>query len=196
MTATDWTAPADWAVGLALELATRSPCRSKRGAVTYFLAPATVGSVIVGAKLEIVGTGYNGPPAPFGCPGRARCAGNCGQRSVHAEVRALRTPPPYGVTVDLVHVERAADGGVVACDGPSCWQCAREIVDVGFVDGVWLFEARRCTCGYGDRVGPHAMHCRIRPIDDRGEWDPGPHWLRYTAEEFYWVTLDRCGVPL
>jgi hypothetical protein len=68
------------------------------------------------------------------------------------------------------------DGSVVACNGPSCWQCAREILDVGFVGGVWLYEL-------SDWLG-----VRI----------PEPHgksfWRRYPAEEFYHRTLARCGM--
>ena len=40
------------------------------------------------------GEGYNGPPID-GCPGRAVCAGKCGQFSVHAEMRALRSAALY-----------------------------------------------------------------------------------------------------
>jgi site-specific DNA-cytosine methylase len=72
--------------------------------------------------------------------------------------------PPW----DLVHVELGPDGGVVPCDGPSCWQCSREILDVGFVGGVWLYE-----------------HILLAP---------GRMWRRYPAEEFYRVTLENCGM--
>jgi hypothetical protein len=153
----------------ALQIAAQSPCRSKRGVTLYDMRTGA-----------FRGAGFNGPPG--GCPGRAVCAGTCGQRSVHAEVRALREaavyiryhpPGPY----DLIHVELAADGGVVACSGPSCSGCAAQILDVGFVGGVWLYEM-------SDWLG-----LRIPPPDGK------PFWRRYSAEEFNRVTLQRCGVP-
>lgn len=108
------TAPDDHIIRTALENAAFSPCRSKRGVVLY--------DPITGA---FRGAGHNGPPSPLTCPGRAICAGTCGQRSVHAEIRALREAAEYRRyhptgPYDLVHVELAADGGVEACGGPSC----------------------------------------------------------------------------
>jgi hypothetical protein len=190
----------------ALKVAADSPCRSKRGVVLYDMETGA-----------FRGAGTNGPPG--GCPGRAICAGTCGQRSVHAEMRALREaamyiryghpPGPY----DLIHVELAADSGAASCDGPNCWQCSREIVDVGFVGGVWLYEAtpeehcphideRRVDCPYcqGEacRICDSALvrgrcdhdvldrHCGLHVTDAR--------WRRYTAEEFHRVTLERCGM--
>ena len=166
-------APDDCHIRTALEAAKRSPCRSKRGVVLF--NPTT------GAHR---GAGYNGPPDGV-CPGRAICAGTCGQRSVHAEVRALRDAmrvwiPNYGGSepgaLDLVHVELAADGGVVACDGPSCPGCAAPISDAGFVGGVWLYEM-------SDWLG-------VRIPEPNGR----SHWRRYTAEEFHHATLERCGL--
>jgi hypothetical protein len=94
---------------------------------------------------------------------------------------------------DLVHVELSPDGGVVACNGPSCWQCAREILDVGFVDGVWLNEA----------TYHRPLNCP-QCVNQLGEqtWmrDKCPHeparaeWRRYTADEFYRVTLANYGL--
>jgi deoxycytidylate deaminase len=130
-------APPDQVVKLVLEVASRSPCRSKRGVVLYDPRGAPSGA------------GHNGPPNDT-CPGRAICTGTCSQRAVHAEVRALRAAQ-IGRTataalggrlepLDLVHVERAADGGVVVCDGPSCRGCAAQILDSSFVGWVWLYE--------------------------------------------------------
>lgn len=151
----------------ALRVAAQSPCRSKRGVVLFH---PTTGAVR--------GAGFNGPPIG-GCPGRSVCAGKCGQLSVHAEMRALRAAALYlpnyadGMpdgTWELLHVELAADGGVVACDGPSCVTCSREIADVGFVGGVWLYEREQWP-------------------DATGGWDGRAQWRRYSAEEFHRTTL-------
>ena len=65
-------------VALASSIARLSPCRSRRGVVLWDPLTRT-----------IRGTGFNGPPRLRACPGRDVCAGTCGQRSVHAEVRAI-----------------------------------------------------------------------------------------------------------
>lgn len=164
-------APDQCHIDHALRVAAKSPCRSKRGVVLY--------NARTGAHR---GEGFNGPPSGV-CPGRAICAGTCGQRSVHAEVRALRDAAVWGRhhdldDIELLHIELASDGGVAACAGPSCWQCAREVLDVGFVRGVWLYEL-------SDWLG-----MRIPEPDGRS------HWRRYTAGDFYAVTLKRCGMAL
>lgn len=165
--------PAQFMIDHALRVAALSPCRSKRGVALFNMATGA-----------FRGHGFNGPPALLGCPGRERCAGTCGQRSVHAEVRALRDaetwrrhhePGPF----DLIHVELGADGGVVACDGPSCWQCAREVLDVGFVGGVWLYER---------------VYVEVTGLGTSAPESFGARWRRYAAEEFYCVTLERCGM--
>lgn len=184
------TAPPDQVVKLALQTAALSPCLSKRGVVAYI--PDALG----GARV-IAGAGYNSPPAPFTCPGRAVCAGNCGKRCVHAEMRALRSAADIGDALELVHVElatavqidpdgpvtsrRVGDrieytlparavpiGAVAACDGPGCWQCELPTVAEANAAGVTRADDPR-----------HAGLAR---------------WRRYTAEEFYRVTLQRCGM--
>lgn len=152
--------PDETHVLMALDAAEMSPCRSKRGVVLY--DPAS------GAHR---GSGYNGPPGGT-CPGRAICAGSCGQRSVHAEIRALRVADVYRrhtprALLDLVHVELGPGRTVVSCDGPSCAGCAAQILDSGFVGGVWLYEAER---GHGG-------------ID---------RWVRYGAGDFYRISMERC----
>ncbi len=161
------TSPPDQIIKLALTTAAQSTCRSKRGVVVYY--SASVGEPV------IEGVGFNGPPRGMPCPGREICSGTCGQRCVHAEIRALRLGGRNGGNQsELVHVELAADGNVVACDGPGCWQCSREILDVGFVAGVWLYEA----------------------VMDSVEYMVAGAWRRYTSKEFHRVTLGRCGIPL
>ena len=174
------TAPAQNIIIRALEVAASSPCRSKRGVVLY--DPAT------GAHR---GSGHNGPPT--GRPGRAICAGTCGQRSVHAEVRALRDALVYtqhhGVgPCDLVHVELAADGGVVACGGPSCPGCAAQILDAGFVGGVWLYLSAKAWRSIPIDLLPYPG------IQFDAAYNPVDAWARYTAEEFYAVTMKHCVV--
>lgn len=170
--------PPQHVVEHALHVARMSPCRSKRGAVLW--EPST-GS--------FRGQGFNSPPDLRKCPGREVCTGTCGQRTVHAEVRAILEAVPLRRTVDLglydlLHVElattlllrpgenpgferRVVDGAMVACDGPSCGGCAALISDVGFVGGVWLFEYN--TVGWAG-------------------------WRRYTADAFYEATVGR-AVP-
>lgn len=214
--------PAD-IIDLAIHATGQSPCRSRRGVVIYH--PVTD---------AVLGWGHNGPPLKMGCPGRAHCAGNCGVRSVHAEARALRQADQARqakggmlLHLELVHVERSGLGpDVVACDGPSCPTCAREILDVGFVAGVWLYEVTppasgcpyigrasrlnhlsRENCAYCARVS--CLRCKPAGGSDsdcaHGDDDRHWHmqripvtraWRRYTAEEFYHETLRRCGLSL
>jgi hypothetical protein len=170
--------PPEHVVAQAVHVAALSPCRSKRGVVIW---DPHSGS--------FRGHGFNSPPALFGCPGRAVCAGTCGQRTVHAEVRAIRDASPQRrdrdmSLYDLLHVELASSlllrpgespgferrfvhGAVVACEGPSCGSCAALISDVGFIGGVWLLEH--------DLAG-------------------GSGWRRYTADAFYEATVSR-SVP-
>lgn len=156
-------APPDWVVAQAVQIAMRSPCRSKRGVVLY--SPGSRTS-------SIVGSGLNSPPPGFPCPGRDRCSGKCKDLAVHAEVRALYSVSldnrDYAVGLDLVHVEVASDGGMVSCDGPSCASCSKQIVDSGFVSGVWLYQ-----------------------------WDsPGrASWRRYEVTDFHRASLGNNGLP-
>jgi deoxycytidylate deaminase len=185
--------------------AVRSPCaKSRRGVVLYrqqHLEPPV-----------IFGTGFNGPPMPFTCPGRELCAGTCGKRCVHAEMRALRVAEPLTLqsgSLDLVHVKLGADGHVTPGGGPSCWQCSREILDVGFVGGVWLYEEMpeewcphidelRTSCRYcqGDacRICASAPSCgpRCHDVLDRHHGLPvvAARWRYRTALEFHRVTLE------
>lgn len=191
-------------IELALAVAARSPCRSKRGVVIYDRSTG-----------DCLGTGFNGPPSGE-CPGRTVCAGNCGQRSVHAEMRAIRDverrqQPLISLDLNLIHVELAAGGNVTACKGPRCWQCASVILDVGFVSSVWLYEKTWETCddpnGCSYCARESCRECEIaaagaNPRDvcasghDRhyGLLLADPRWRRYSAADFYRGTLERCGM--
>lgn len=151
--------------------AAQSPCaKSKRGAVIFDTR-----------TLGIVGGAYNRPPLSLACDGSSECRTSCAKRCLHAESLALRLwqavldvqrdpgdPITDPAVFDLVHVKIDHDGRVIAGGGPSCWQCAREVLDAG-LGGVWLFE------------GSQLIH---RP----------PVWARYSAEEFWTATCAECGV--
>lgn len=176
-------------------------------------------------RQQVISTGRNCQPAPFVCDGGSpRCREVCGKRCVHAERRALdgmlsmlggfvpqvdREPSD----LDLVHVKLGTDGRVIAGGGPSCWQCSREILDVG-IGGVWLYEAMpEEWCPHTDMPRTECSFCQGADcIADRGKCDtPGPcdhdvidrhgglpvvtaRWRRYGAEEFHRVTLRNCGM--
>jgi deoxycytidylate deaminase len=175
------TGPHPTSIATAEAAAQKSPCaKSKRGVVVY--------SQPSSGLPFIHGVGFNGPPAPFSCTATNRCREICGKICVHAEMRAIRTirglDDLYG-DLHLLHVKLGPDGHVVPGSGPSCWQCSREILDAGFIAGVWL--------------------CEARPLDAVEAWDrwygggepqlPGePSWRYYTAEEFHRQTLRSCGI--
>lgn len=173
------TAPPDVVIAAAESAARESPCaKSARGAVIYEPAGA------VYTSMRIVTVGYNGPPSPITCDGSPSCRRDCGKRCVHAEARAVRglTPddrewpgPTFG-HLELVHVKLGEDGRLVAGGPPICWQCSREILDVG-IGAVWLFE----------RV-PAAFSSTGKIVPSHGVW------RRYTAEEFHRVTIKNCEV--
>jgi deoxycytidylate deaminase len=172
-----------------LAIAARSPCRSKRG--------VTLHDMRTGA---FRGGGFNGPPALLPCAGREKCAGNCGQRCVHAEVRALRDAAAWEgfstlTDIDLIHVEIDPGGGVLACDGPRCPSCAAQVLDVGFVKGVWLYlGVSRCLACRRFEDSSDAEERYKRCPECGADLTPAGVWSRYSANEFYRVTLQRCGM--
>jgi len=198
-------APPDVVVELAEELAARSQCRSRRGAVLYYEP--------IGHAVRLKGSGFNGPPGPFACPGRDRCKGICGQLCVHAEMRALRGVSNPGRPLDLVHVELGPDGHVTPSGGPSCWQCSREILDVGFVAGVWLYEKMpEEWCPHIDMRRTDCLYCQGELCHQCDSANPGPRcehdvldrhhelpivsarWRYHTAEGFHRRTLRNTGL--
>ena len=165
--------------------AMHSPCaKSRRGVVLY-------GEIAtMGVEYAVAGVGHNGPPRTHPgtprCDGSARCHEVCNRRCVHAEMRALRdVAPGYQAMggLHLLHVKLGPDDRVVGGHGPSCWQCSREILDVGFVAGVWLYESRVA-------VG--------RP-DDRERHDHETvesAWYYYSAQEFHRETARTCDLDM
>jgi hypothetical protein len=154
--------PAD-AIEWAISAAIQSPCqKSKRGVAIFGNQTGTV-----------VANGCNHLPADGLCGGSEECRTYCRFRCVHAEVMAIRRALVVLARSDsslsrdwhrlrghdAIHVKVGSrKGDLMAGGGPSCLQCAREVLDVGLA-GFWLYE-----------LSPH-----------------GPEWRRYTAEEFYAV---------
>ncbi len=173
---TELLSPPDHAIAKAVEMARKSPClKSKRGVVIFH--PLTD---------DVLCGGFNTPPRDFRsdlrprCDGSEACRASCAKTCIHAESKAIRGmiwlcgaarehSDPAPAELDLLHVKidiRAGD--LVAGGGPSCWQCSREILDVG-LGGVWLFETVERATGTRDQ--------------------PPPVWKRYTAAEFHAETL-------
>ena len=126
-------------IKLAEEAARMSPCvKSKRGVVAF--ADRTP---YAGAPSEAyLGRGYNGPPPRVTCLQTQECMDTCAKRCVHAESRAIREALRFKQdrdVVSLLHVKINSEGVCVPGGPPSCWQCSRELLDVGF-DGIWLCE--------------------------------------------------------
>jgi deoxycytidylate deaminase len=174
-----FTEPPPNAVEEAVFTAKRSPCaKSKRGVAVY----ARSGS-------EVVGAGFNGPPLTTPCAGTDACRQSCSKVCVHAEIRALRQAHAVAhrsrhsmAYFDAVHV-KVVDGALVAGGGPSCWQCSREVLDVG-LGGFWLYQEPPAECPEPDCIG--GPDCQT---------PTGPTWRYYTAAEFHAATLAACELP-
>lgn len=173
------TPPPDFAIAAAVDAAGRSLCaKSKRGAAVFRRACST------GCCERVLGIGWNAQPGPFVCTGSDACKAACGKLCVHAELRAIRAAIGNGWagSLELVHA-KVVDGQLVAGGGPSCWQCSREILDVG-IAAVWLFEAVRITASdvTGDVVSAESGLLGT--------------WRRYSAEEFHRATAAHHGLQL
>lgn len=187
-------APPQHIIDAAIRAARRSPCaKSKRGVVVY----------VVSSGIDIA-SGYNGPPAGGACAGDAVCRAACGKLCVHAEMRAIRQAHiqlhrrELGIgsmaACEAVHVKVDGPGMMLMPGGgPSCWQCSREVMDVGLA-GFWLYEGeQRCSCG----EGCYAPHYAKPDGDCTCPWHMGDtgQWRRYTATEFHQATLDVNSLP-
>jgi len=162
-------------IDFAIEAARQSPCaKSKRGAVLFDDA------------CHVWGKGWNGPPLQIkgslgNCDGSETCRRHCSQRCLHAESRAIIEACNWslldgetggGEFPAMLYVKIDENNKLVAGGGPSCWQCSRLIVDVGFVTGVWLYQR-----DFAD--GPEDHQC---------SW----HW--YSAGAFHHATAATCGI--
>lgn len=179
--------PDQYLIDNALDVAAWSPCqKSRRGVVIWDQANGAV-----------VGSGFNGPPRGFVCPGRQACRGTCALRCVHAEMRALDEAVAHRALAsvnfdkegpyDLLHVELAPDGGVVPCDGPVCAQCSKHIVNSEFIGRVWLYVAVDSpieTVVRDDDGKVIERHSKGRKI---------PTWVAYEPAEFHRLSLIANG---
>lgn len=166
------------AVDAALAQARASTCAKSRRGAAAFLAFDSDGVAIALSNRVVVGAGNNGLPCGIpACQGDDSCRSSCRYRAVHAEERAVSAAmvtlgdPDRGHGddfFDVVHVKVDAAGDLVAGGGPSCWQCARTMIECGSVAGVWLFE-------------------------DRG--DRGACWVRYPIRRFYEVSMRDARIP-
>jgi hypothetical protein len=163
--------PPEIAIERALDAAVQSPCaKSKRGVSAYVENEHGV---------QIIERAFNRPPHPLTCDGSEACRRDCAKRCVHAEVRCVRGVAWHRTPerLKLVHVKAVA-GQLVAGDGPSCWQCSREILDAG-VAGIWLYEL--------DAFAPTTSALVDGIIHGTG-------WRYYDALAFHRATLGACEI--
>lgn len=170
--------PIQRVIDTAVRAARFSTCgKSQRGAVVFDPMNG-----------DVYGAGHNSLPADGVCDWSEECRAACGKICVHAEIRALRGIESFG-GLDMLHV-KVVDGALVAGGGPSCWQCSREILDIG-INGFWLYQK-------GNVPGPPVAN--VNPDDHTAQgalrgFDGDPRWVRYTAAEFHAATLKAWGLP-
>lgn len=98
------------------------------------------GAIAVDARGDIVGLGFNEPPGDRCCSGDDACRAACGKLCIHAEAAALAlVPDNVRGPIEIIHV-KVVDGEPVPGGGPSCWQCARDMLADGRVAAVWLLH--------------------------------------------------------
>lgn len=178
-------------VDLAVGQAMSSPCtKSRRGAIIF--------RELQGGALDILGAGFNGPPQPFECAKNDKCRAACRDICLHAEARAVmdlaetfrRAFYPVQLkdalrgAVHLVHV-KAVDGELVATGGPSCVQCSKLILDVGYIRVVWLYRLPTVAeaNAAGVERGDDPRHAQLA------------RWQAYDARDFHELTLEALGLP-
>lgn len=158
--------------------ATRRACAKVARAAAVYSASSGV----------IYGLGVNGPPTNVLCRRTPACAQACGKVCEHAEARAIHEAMQRGIwpwhlaeraiwpnDLELVHVRIDDPGKLAAGRGPRCIECARLALEVGWIRGVWLYEAQTFNA---DNSPLHGM------------------WRRYAPLEFYELALKARGIEL
>ncbi len=173
-------APPAWAIEDALTIAGQSPCQKRKVGIAIYRCERGLdgGRELVASTLA---AGYNGPPwIPDGddpgiegaCDGSAACRRDCARRCVHAEARAIDALVDglrdQGRRLRLVHAKLDDHGRLMACDGPSCIDCSKMILDRG-LGGIWLYER-------------HEVFVET------------PRWIYYPAKDFHEATAARLGI--
>lgn len=178
----------------AIQVARLSPCRSKRGVVIWDTSTG-----------RAIGHGFNAPPSLLPCPGRDVCSGSCGQRAVHAEVRAIyatalaRVPnlETSRIECDLLHIELAPVElmqpvpSVMVTLGADTVTFGRMESRPSRGPGVIACDGPSCaSCAalIADVTFIHGVW--LFEHDGRG-W---AGWRRYLADEFYAASMARCAV--
>lgn len=126
----------------------------------------------------IYGIGVNGPPGGVLCRRTPACAQACGKVCEHAEARAIHGAMQRGIwppDLELVHVRIDDHGAMVGGRSSRCIECARLALEVGWIRGVWLYEAQTFNA---DNSPLHGM------------------WRRYAPLEFYERALQARGIEL
>lgn len=155
----------EW-VDAAVEVAMKSPCRSKRGVI------------IANNAGRILCSGFNDQPAPFVCNGSPECKANCGLTAVHAEQAALfAATRPFQKGTSMLHV-KAQNGKPCASQMPSCLQCSKLILAAEIS---WMHLLH----------DPNAQMLPGAEVVGEVEGVDGPLQVRcYSAIHFHWLTAE------
>jgi len=177
-------APPSFAIEAAESVAAESPCQKRKVGISIYVSAWSLPGGREVVEPGAIASGFNGPPDPGVCDGSTLCRRDCAKRCVHAETRAIAevdtVHPEYLYEphrVRLVHVKLDDSGKIMPCDGPSCVDCSKIILDRG-LGGIWLYEL-------GEFVPPTRPEMFSRMP---------PRWVYYPAAEFHRVTCQRTGV--
>jgi len=198
----DLAGPPSWAVQQAVEAAKMSPCQKAKVGIAVYACERRLGD---GQELvhETKAAGHNGPPwwptwsidelessGPMSprarplCDGSVACRRDCSRRCVHAEARALDAILPVlfhrSRLLRLVHARLDSSGVLAACDGPSCGECSKMILDRG-IGGIWLYERALVPDTTPELVGSGVMV-------------ESACWRYYPALEFHDATCQRLRI--
>lgn len=116
--------PPQQVIYAAVDDASFSPCRSKRGA-----------AIFRGDEVAVIGRNFK--PAPFECDGSEACKATCRRDAVHAEQAAIVCCGDCR-DADMLHV-KVVNGRLVPSGPPSCVQCSKLMLVVG-IRFMWLFH--------------------------------------------------------